>query len=173
MNRQSRLRPCGRRASLPFLALILSTALVGCDSSQDPVAPEPAEEAIDLLTIFEITLQDEYRAEAVYLGVMEDFGDALPFRNIAKAEAQHARNILALYEARGVAAAANEWSTSVVPHFASLQAACQAGVVAEVENIEMYDEILLMELPDDVLQAVTRNRRASVQAHLPAFQNCS
>ena len=44
---------------------------------------------------------------------------------------------------------------------------------AEVASIEVYDELLVEELPADVLQIFTSNRAASLNAHLPAFQQCS
>ncbi len=127
----------------------------------------------ELAEILRVTLEDEYLAEAIYLGVMKDFGSVLPFRNIAKAERQHANNILALYAARGLTAPPNAWTTANVPHFATLKEACQAGVTAELENIALYDRYLGLALPADVVSAITRNRRASLQAHLPAFRRCS
>lgn len=127
----------------------------------------------ELSEILRVSLDDEYRAEAIYLGVMKDFGSVLPFRNIAKAERQHAKNILALYSARGLTAPANAWTTANVPHYGTLRAACQAGVKAELENLALYDRYLGLTLPADVLNALIRNRRASEQAHLPAFRKCS
>ncbi len=127
----------------------------------------------ELLEIFHVTLDDEYRAEAIYLGVMKDFGSVLPFRNIAKAERQHAKNVLALYAARGLTAPANPWTTANVPRYATLKAACQAGVTAELENIALYDRYLTLTLPADVVNVLIRNRRASLKAHLPAFRRCS
>lgn len=124
----------------------------------------------ELAEILRVTLDDEYRAQAIRLGVMEDFGSVLPFRNIGKAERQHA-NILALYSVRGLPAPAYAWTTANVPHYATLRAACRAGVTAELENIALYD--LGLALPADVLSAILRNRRASLQAHLPAFRRCS
>jgi hypothetical protein len=169
-------------------SLALALALGACGTSE-LLAPEDALSAdpgtvsasvsavvvsdAELTEILRVTLDDEYRAEAIYLGVMKDFGSVLPFRNIAKAERQHAKNVLALYSARGLAAASNAWTTANVPHFGTLRAACQAGVTAELENIALYDRYLGLALPADVLGALVRNRRASVQAHLPAFRRCS
>jgi hypothetical protein len=37
----------------------------------------------------------------------------------------------------------------------------------------MYDRLLPLELPADVRQVFTNNRRASLVNHLPAFESCS
>jgi hypothetical protein len=52
-------------------------------------------------------------------------------------------------------------------------AACAAGVVAERENIALYDDLLKQDLPADVRQVFESNRSASLLAHLPAFQRCA
>ena len=64
-------------------------------------------------------------------------------------------------------------NTSILlARFATVTAACAAGVVAEQENIAMYDRLLLTELPNDVRNVFTNNRRASLDRHLPAFESC-
>lgn len=169
------------------LAILL--ALGACAPGSDLLAPEnpttldsetlavlPVGAAVSeeqLLEILHVTLDDEYRAEAIYLGVMQDFGPILPFRNIAKAERQHAKNVLTLYAARALPAPANPWTPRNVPHFASRTEACQAGVTAEIENVALYDRLLALALPADVQSVLVRNRLASLKAHLPAFKRCS
>jgi hypothetical protein len=48
----------------------------------------------------------------------------------------------------------------------------KAAVGAEQENIALYDDFLKLDLPRDVRNVFTNNRRASLKNHLPAFQNC-
>jgi hypothetical protein len=36
----------------------------------------------------------------------------------------------------------------------------------------MYDDLLASPLPDDVVKVFTKLRAASLNNHLPAFQNC-
>ena len=106
--------------------------------------------------MLEVTLQDEYHAEAVYLRVMMDHGEVLPLRNILKAEQAHAAAVRRLYAARRLPAPATAWSTDNVPTFPSRRAACAAGYDAEIENIELYDRFLDQDLPDDVRTVVNQ-----------------
>jgi len=105
--------------------------------------------------------------------VLVDFGEVLPFSNIIQAEERHADAIARAYLSRGWEVPASEWSVTNVPRFQSVTEACQVGAEAEVANIEVYDELMVEELPSDVLQIFTSNRVASLNAHLPAFQRCS
>jgi hypothetical protein len=74
---------------------------------------------------------------------------------------------------RGLTAPVNTWTLATVPHFATFPAACAAGVVAEQENIAIYDRYLGLDLPSDVRQVFESNRAASLFSHLPAFQRCA
>jgi hypothetical protein len=74
---------------------------------------------------------------------------------------------------RGLAVPQSRWSPDEVPGFASATEACQAGVVAEIENAEIYDRYLDLRLPSDVETVFQNNRRASMENHLPAFERCS
>ena len=57
--------------------------------------------------------------------------------------------------------------------FSSLQDACGAGVVAEIENAAIYSRYLELPLPSDVRTVFESNRAASLDKHLPAFERCS
>jgi hypothetical protein len=50
--------------------------------------------------------------------------------------------------------------------------ACATGAVAEVANIELYDDFLALDLPYDVRRVFEANRVASLDKHLPAFERC-
>jgi hypothetical protein len=104
---------------------------------------------------------------------LNDFGaSTLPFANIIRAEQQHARSLAGLFTARGMAVPASLWSPSNVPRFTTVREACAAGVVAERENVALYDSQLGLSLPDDVRRVLQNNRDASLYNHLPAFQRC-
>lgn len=166
----------------------LTLALAACGGSTAP-SPTPsstaanspagaaseAPPAIDanLLAILNADIQDEYRAEAIYRGVLLSFGaETRPFANVILAEQFHAAAVAGLFTARGLAAPESLWSPANVPRFTALRAACAAAVQAEVENIALYDSQLGASLPDDVLRVVQSNRAASLNNHLPAFQRC-
>jgi hypothetical protein len=125
-----------------------------------------------LLDALTVTLQDEYHAKAVYDGVIGDLGAVAPFVNIARAEQTHAAAIARLFTVRGATPPASEWSTSGVPHFATLTAACAAAADAERANVALYDRHLATDLPLDVKTVFTNLRAASVNGHLPAFTRC-
>lgn len=73
---------------------------------------------------------------------------------------------------RGLPVPASLVTVATVPHFPTVREACAAGVVAEGENIALYDRFLAGDLPDDVRQVFSNNRRASLDNHLPAFLAC-
>jgi len=158
-----------------WAAGMLSGLLVvaGCDEARSPVGPSVVVLSADLQAALELTLQDEFRAEAIYQGVLNDFGPVLPFAAILTAEQRHSTSIGLLFTRRGLAVPASLVTVSTVPHFPTVRAACAAGVVAERENIALYDRFLAGDLPDDVRQVFSNNRRASLDNHLPAFLTCA
>jgi hypothetical protein len=160
-----------RLGILPLVALAASA----CDSSRSPMSPTPVTAVVtaDLLAALDLGIQDEYRAEAIYQGVVNDFGPVLPFTAVLTAELRHSTSIAQLYAKRGLPAPVSQSSMSTVPHFATVREACAAAVVAERENIALYDRLLAGDLPDDVRQVFSNNRRASLDNHLPAFVACS
>ncbi len=167
-------------------ALTLALAACGGSSATSPTPSSTAAStavggtslaptAVDagLLAILNADIQDEYRAEAIYRGVLLDFGsETRPFANIVLAEQWHATAVAGLFTARGLPVPASLWSPANVPRFTTLRAACAAAVQAEVENIALYDSQLGATLPEDVLRVLQSNRAASVNNHLPAFQRC-
>ena len=177
----------GRVLALAIVLALSAAACGGDASSVSPVAPTSVttvttaasppgaatQAAVpDLVSMLAATLQDEYHAQMVYQGVLNDFGQVWPFVNIITAEARHAQAIGQLFAVRGLAAPASLWSTGNVPHFASVRDACGVAAVAEVDNIALYDQYLALELPADVRTVFANNRAASLNGHLPAFNNC-
>ncbi|OGB00785.1 MAG: DUF2202 domain-containing protein [Burkholderiales bacterium RIFCSPHIGHO2_12_FULL_69_20] len=117
-------------------------------------------------------LDDEYRAWATYDQVLADFGEVRPFSNIREAEARHIQALLVLFERYGLAVPANPWPGKV-ERYATLQAACEAGVAAEVANGDMYTRLLGQTQRGDILGVLQNLQLASQQRHLPAFQRCA
>jgi len=168
------------------MSLVVVLAAAGCGSDGTPTSPTVptplvvaegggagasvlSAEVLDAMTR---TLQDEYHAEAVYLKVIEKFGEVQPFANIVFAEERHSEVIAKLFTNRNLAVPASEWNLNNVPVFASLADACAGAVTAEIDNIELYDEYMDLDLPQDVFNVFTSNRAASLNNHLPAFQTC-
>ncbi|MBS4051564.1 MAG: hypothetical protein KGZ69_10210, partial [Methylomonas sp.] len=53
------------------------------------------------------------------------------------------------------------------------QAACEAGVAAEIANAEIYQRLLQSTERPDILTVFRNLHDASQQRHLPAFQRCA
>lgn len=134
-------------------------------SGTAPVAGEVA-------TAMEEAIQDEYRAYFTYSGVVEDLEPDFPFSVIRDAEESHYTAIANLYIKRGLVVPVSDWTLANVPRFATLVAACAAGVQGELGNIAMYDRLLALTLPEDVKRVFENLRAASTDRHLPAFQAC-
>lgn len=125
-----------------------------------------------LIEILTEAIEDEYKARATYRRVLEKFGDVRPFSNIVEAEQRHIDTLLVLFTEYGLRVPEDNWPDRVETP-ATLLAACQAGVAAEIDNAAMYDRLLAAsgDFPD--VQSVLHNlQRASRENHLPAFQRC-
>lgn len=118
------------------------------------------------------TLDDEYRAWATYDQVIADFGEVRPLSNIREAEGRHIDALHSLLARYGVPAPANPWPGKV-ERYASLQAACEAGVAAEIANGAMYARLRKVTERPDLVRVFRRLQEASEQRHLPAFQRCA
>ncbi|RPJ46331.1 MAG: DUF2202 domain-containing protein [Betaproteobacteria bacterium] len=117
-------------------------------------------------------LDDEYRAWATYDQVIADFGEVPPFSNIRTAEARHIEALCALFAHYGLPIPPNSWPGKV-ERYADLQAACAAGVAAEIANGAMYERLLAASRRPDILTVLRNLQEASQQRHLPAFQRAA
>lgn len=139
----------------------------GAGSGLDTVLGElTADEEAALLA----AIEEEYGARALYEGVAVQFGDAVPFNMIARSEQQHAAALIRLAEKYGLEVPV--YSGAAATTFASLEAACQAGVAAEIADAALYDELFQVTDKSDLIRVFTRLQTASLQSHLPAFEAC-
>ena len=158
-------------ARIALVGVFAMMSVAGCSettASSQVIVPVDTE----LRAMLDATLIDEYRARAIYQRVMADFGEVMPFVNIEDAERRHAEAILGLFATRGWSAPDNPFDPQSVTSYASVAEACAAGVVAEIENADLYDGYLALALPFDVARVFGNNQRASLQNHLPAFEAC-
>jgi hypothetical protein len=117
-------------------------------------------------------LDDEYHAWATYDRVIADYGDTPPFSNIHEAEARHIEALLTLFARYGLAVPENPWARKV-RRYTSRQEACEAAVIAEIGNGELYDRLFEATQRPDILAVFRNLQEASQQRHLPAFQRCA
>ncbi|MGP1562021.1 MAG: ferritin-like domain-containing protein [Helicobacteraceae bacterium] len=117
-----------------------------------------------------IALYDEYKAYEMYRAIIARFGNQRPFSNIIQAEAAHIESISYLCAKYGVPLPENDAATKIALP-SSLQECCQMGVQAEIDNINMYNN-LLPYASGDVLDVFYRVQAASANNHLPALSAC-
>lgn len=146
-------------------------------ASMDQGGQPSGRRSMDPLTAAEMqalhaALDDEYRAWATYDQVIRDFGAQPPFDNIREAEARHIDALRSLFDRYGLPLPANSWPGRVT-RYASLRAACAAGVAAEIENGALYERLLASTQRPDILIVFRNLQEASQQRHLPAFQRCA
>lgn len=118
-----------------------------------------------------LALNDEYMALATYQQINKDFDNPRPFINIEQAESRHAEKLKGLFEKYMIAVPENKWLGNA-PKFESVQAACQAGVDAEIANRDLYTKLFDSTKREDILTVYKALQSASEENHLPAFQNC-
>ena len=133
----------------------------------DPNYDEPV-----LHQVLRIAVYDEYHAYETYRKVIETFGNQMPFISVIEAEIKHYEELTKLLEKYNVPLPVNDWYEKIVlPN--TLVECCEVGVAAEIDNIQMYDNLLLYvdEYPD-IQDTLYRLQAAAYNDHLPAFRQC-
>lgn len=148
----------------------------GCDLSFDvetntPLNVEAREAVLE-------ALDDEYRARAFYLAVLERFPEAMPFAHIVESEQRHANKLIEILRADGGDIPANihlgsDETRRAVP--ASLACACDLAVEEEAHNVSLYESRLLPQVASFpiVTKVFTKLMQASRERHLPTFRRWS
>lgn len=128
-------------------------------------------ETLSLEEALQRAFDDEVKAYATYSAVIEKFGAVFPFVNIIQAEQTHQNALMAVATAREITLIRNEVESINLPK--TLQECCELGVAAEIQNIQLYDKLLLSvsEYPE-VQDVFYRLQAASYNNHLPAFRQC-
>ncbi len=127
---------------------------------------------VGVQTALNEALMDEYTARATYEAIMDEFGAVRPFSMIIRSEEQHISSLKAIYDKYGVEIP--EFAEQVTAP-ASLKAACQQGVAAEIANAALYRDSLLpaVEAYPEITAVFTNLMNASQDKHLPAFERCN
>lgn len=142
---------------------------------EDLLISQRVDESLDqpvLHQVLRIAIYDEYHAYNAYRKTIDTFGNVKPFTNIMESEIRHYNILAPLLEKYNVQMPIDNWYEKIeLPN--TIQECCELGVVAEIENIKMYDDLLLYtgEYPD-VQDVLFRVQAASYNNHLPAFRNC-
>ena len=151
-----------------ILALTTLTAMGPKDAAPTKVIQHD-QAKVDLKVALDTALDDERRAKAFYKAVMEKFGDRKPFSNIIHSEQRHANALIAQYERLNLPIPDDHWENHsfIVPN--SFQETADMSIVAEIENVAIYDRIESMVSDEQVLAVFKRLRWASQERHLHAF----
>jgi len=120
----------------------------------------------------QMSIYDEFRAEASYRRILEMFGKVAPFSNIVHAETRHINALLPLLYRYQVPIPVNDWYPHVHPA-PTLRENCELGVAAEIQNAQMYLHLLSYNPPPDVASVFANLRHASHTHHLVAFRRCA
>ena len=135
------------------------------------LAAAPAEKG--LKHALDAALDDERKAIALYAAVIEKHGERRPFVNIIDAERRHAAALLKQYERLGLEPPPDRWAHHEFEVPDVFRVVCDEAVVAELENVEMYDELMERIEDEGVRRVFERLRWASLERHLPAFRRHS
>ncbi|WP_335871647.1 DUF2202 domain-containing protein [Bacillus sp. 2205SS5-2] len=107
------------------------------------------------------SLQNEYKAQARYNAIIQEFDQFIPFVQIKEAEQRHIDAIQRLFEDYNLPIPENKAQLTInTPN--SLKDAFNQSVRAEINNIEMYEEFIHLDnLPSDVERIMNNNAKAS------------
>jgi hypothetical protein len=115
--------------------------------------------------------EGEYAARAEYTAILAKFGAGVqPYANILEAEKKHVAALQQQCQKFGVAIPPDPYMGNVTAPATLLEAA-EIGVMAEILNVAMYDDLLTkVGNYSSLLQVFTNLRAASLNNHLPAFE---
>ncbi len=159
------------------VALVATSVIVGlatdvvCWASYVTTDSELPAEVQEMVLEALVGPEGEYAAYATYAAIIDTYGEVNPFTNIVASEARHIEALTSILDAHGVSyPEANPYlGTIVVPE--SLAAAAQAGVDAEIANVDLYEQQLAAVADDPEITEVFLNlQSASLHQHLPAFE---
>jgi len=115
--------------------------------------------------------EGEYAAYATYAAIIETYGEANPFTNIMASEARHIEALTSILDDYGVPYPEENPYLGLIEVPESLAAAAQAGVDAEIANVDLYEGQLeaVADYPD-IYNVFVNLQSASLNQHLPAFE---
>jgi len=156
-----------------IISVVMATAILVYPAQARTKTLTPEAEAAILEA-----LDDEYKAEATYTAIVEEFGADNPLSNIIEAERMHSSRLVDLLEKYGVEVPENGYLDGSLPTPAlpdTLTEAYVMGIQGEIDNLELYENNLLPAVSDykDVTRVFTALMNASQTKHLVAFERCA
>lgn len=117
-------------------------------------------------------LDGEYAAAASYQAVLDKYGQVEPYATILQAEIRHSDALTRQLQRLGVEVAANPYLGKITAP-GDLKTAAEAWAEGEILNIAMYDDLISRTSDSQILKVLGNLRRASLESHLPAFQQAA
>jgi len=127
-----------------------------------------SDDELTILDMLMYAVQDEYLAHGEYLTIIDEFEVQRPYTNIVKSEETHLLLLEEVYESYSLDFPIDTSSDHLIIPSSLLEAA-ETGVIAEIDNIEMYDKFLEYDLPENIELAFIALKKGS-ESHLLAFQ---
>lgn len=119
-------------------------------------------------------LDDEHKAYATYLVIIDKFGEIKPFSNITRAEQMHIDALVQALSRYSVAIPENPYLDTEIAIEDSVEANCAVGATLEQENVDLYNSLLKdVEGFDDIILVFEHLKDASNYNHKPALERCS
>jgi hypothetical protein len=132
------------------------------------VAFTPVADVTNLKAALTVLIEDEYKARAEYVALVEKFGEVTPFVNLIQAETGHINALANQFTAYGLSVPVDIGSKfTVIP--ATLAEAYAIGVQAETSNIALYENYLTKDFPANIERVFTNLMNASLN-HLATFK---
>jgi len=116
-------------------------------------------------------IMEEYGALNTYREVIDQFGSIVPFSRVVNAEQQHVNALVRLAERYGVDVPVNSGLTEPLA-IDTVAEACAIGISAEIADADLYTELMRDVTHSDIWQVFTNLQSASLNQHLPAFEQC-
>lgn len=122
----------------------------------------------ELEKMLTVLINDEYKARAEYVALVDEFGNVNPFYQLINAETKHIDALTNLFDAYGIDVPADNGADyAVIP--SSLEEAYAVGAQAEIDNMALYEGYLTQDLPVAV-ETVFENLMNASAHHLDAFE---
>ncbi len=147
---------------------VLGTSGLVMAAETTGAAAAAADVSLNLNDMLTYAIQDEFLAQAEYDLILDSYDVTRPFSNIIKAEGHHIEELLPLFDVYDIAVPENT-AASLVALPATLAEIYATGVVAEQQNIAMYESFLDQDIPADVRE-VFEELLAASEKHLTAFE---
>lgn len=132
-----------------------------------PSAPTDSQAALAWSALMDPT--GEYAAYAMYTAVIEKYGEVEPYVSIRDAELRHINALIRQLERYGITAPENPFLGQVDAP-ADLTAAATAWAIGEVDNVELYDQLIAQATDANLSKVFNNLRTASLDVHLPLFE---